>query len=71
MFTVYFEILKKRMRCTVHVARMIREVYSGFWWGKYGRKRTLGRSRHRWEDNIMTDLQEVGREHRLDWSGSG
>jgi len=23
-------------------------------------KRPLGRSRHRWEDNIKTDLQEVG-----------
>ena len=28
----------------------------GFWWGKI----PLGRPRHRWEDNIKTDLQEVG-----------
>jgi len=28
--------------------------------GKAGRKRPLGRSRLRWEDNIKTDLQEVG-----------
>jgi hypothetical protein len=27
---------------------------------KPGRKRTLGRPRHRWEDNIRVDLQEVG-----------
>jgi hypothetical protein len=24
------------------------------------RKRSLGRPRHRWEDNIKVDLQEVG-----------
>ena len=28
--------------------------------GKPGRKRPLGRTRHRWEDNIKMDLQEVG-----------
>jgi hypothetical protein len=28
--------------------------------GKSGRKRSLGRPRHRWEDNIQMDLQEVG-----------
>ena len=28
--------------------------------GKPERKRPLGRSRHRWEDNIKMDLQEVG-----------
>jgi len=27
--------------------------------GKPGRKRPLGRPRHRWEDNIQMDLQEV------------
>jgi hypothetical protein len=38
-------------------------------------KRPLGRPRHRWEENIKMDLQEVGVEggggHRLDRSGSG
>ena len=29
--------------------------------GKPERKRPLGRSRRRWEDNIKMDLQEVGR----------
>jgi len=28
--------------------------------GKPEGKRTLGRPRHRWEDNIKIDLQEVG-----------
>jgi len=28
--------------------------------GKPERKRPLGRPRHRWEDNIKMDLQEVG-----------
>jgi len=30
-------------------------VYTGCWWGK----RPLGRSRHRWEDNIKMDLHEM------------
>ena len=34
--------------------------------GKPGRKRPLGRSGHRWEDNIKMDLQEVGCEG-VDW----
>ena len=28
--------------------------------GKHEGKRPLGRTRRRWEDNIMMDLQEVG-----------
>jgi hypothetical protein len=31
-------------------------------------KRPLGRPRHRWEDNIRMDLQEVGCECE-DWTG--
>jgi hypothetical protein len=35
-------------------------------------KSPLGRPRHRWEDNIQMDLQEVVREgYGLDWAGSG
>ena len=34
--------------------------------GKAEGKRALGRPRHRWEDNIKVDLQEVGYEVR-DW----
>jgi hypothetical protein len=34
--------------------------------GKPERKRPLGRPRHRWEDNIKRDLQEVGGDC-VDW----
>jgi len=34
--------------------------------GKTEEKRPLGRSRHRWEDNMKADLQEVGFEG-MDW----
>ena len=39
--------------------------------GKPDVKRPLGRPRHRWEDNIKMDLQEVGWEvgNGLDLSG--
>jgi hypothetical protein len=40
------------------------EVHTGFWWGDL-REGELGRPRHRWEDNIKMDLQEVG------WGGMG
>jgi len=33
-------------------------VYIGLWWGNRGK--LLGRPRHRWEDNIKMDLQELG-----------
>jgi len=44
-----------------HVARMgeMRDVYRVLVWKPEG-KRPLGRSRHRWEDKIKIDLQEVG-----------
>ena len=34
---------------------------TGFWWGNLSE-----RPRHRWEDNIKVDLQEVGGENGLD-----
>jgi hypothetical protein len=34
-------------------------VYAGFLVGKPKGKRPLGRSRHRWEDSIKMDLQEM------------
>jgi hypothetical protein len=34
--------------------------------GKYEGNRTLGRPRHRWEDNIEMDVKEVGCEG-MDW----
>jgi hypothetical protein len=35
------------------------EVYTGFWWGNV-RETSLGRPRHRWEDNIRMNLWDVG-----------
>jgi hypothetical protein len=35
-------------------------MYIGFWWESQ-KERSLGRPRHRWEDNIKTDLREIGR----------
>jgi len=54
-------IKSRRMRWAGHVARMgdRRGVYRVLV-GKPKRKRTLGRYRLRWEDNIKMDLQEVG-----------
>ena len=50
----------RRMGWVGHVARMgeRRGVYR-FMMGKSEGKRLLGRPRHRWEDNIKMDLQEV------------
>ena len=55
-------IKSRRMRLAGHVARMEegRGVYKVLV-GKSEGKRPLGRPRHRWEDNIKIDLQEVGR----------
>ena len=38
--------------------------------GKPEGKRTLGRSRRRWENNIKVNLQDVGWDNGLDWFGS-
>jgi hypothetical protein len=50
-----------RVRWAGHVARLRkrRGVYMVLV-GKPEGKRPLGRARHRWEDNIKVDLQEVG-----------
>jgi hypothetical protein len=51
-----------------HVALKGREeVYTG----KTEGKGPLGIPRHRWEENIILDLQEVGWGYGLDYSGSG
>ena len=55
-------IKSRRMRWAGHVTRMeegrgVHKVLVG----KPAGKRPLGRSRHRWEDNIKMDLEEVGR----------
>ena len=60
-------VISRRMRSAGHVAllgedRGVQRVLVG----KPEGKRPLGRPRHRWEDNIKMDLQEVGR-GRGDW----
>jgi hypothetical protein len=39
--------------------------------GKPEEKRPLGRARHRWEDTIKINIQEVSWGHGLDRAGSG
>jgi hypothetical protein len=58
--TVVRVIKSRRMRWTVHVARMGEErvVYRVLVEKPEG-KRPLGRPRHRWEDNIKANLQGV------------
>jgi hypothetical protein len=49
------------MRWAGHVARVCKgEVCIRVLVGKPEGKRQLGKLRFRWEDNIKTDLQEVG-----------
>jgi len=62
-------IKSRRMRWAVHVARMGEEsgVYRVLV-GKPEGKRSLGRPRLRWVDNIRTDLQELGCGY-MDWIG--
>jgi len=54
-------VIKFRLRWAGHVARMgdRRGVYRVLM-GKPEGKKPLGRPRRTWEDNIKTDLQEVG-----------
>jgi len=54
-------VKSRRMRWAGHVARMgeRRDVYRVLV-GKPEGKRPLGRTRHRWEDNIKMGLQEMG-----------
>jgi hypothetical protein len=57
----------RRMRWAGNVTRMAGiEECTGCWWGRPEGKRPLGRPRHRWEDNIKMDLQEVGGDG-VDW----
>jgi hypothetical protein len=62
-------IKSRRMRWAGHVARMgeNRNVYR-LLVGKPEGKRSLGRARHRWMDNIKMDLLEIGFSV-MDWIG--
>ena len=60
-------VIKSRMRCAGHVARMgERKGEYRVLVGKHEGKRSLGRAGRRWKDNINMDLQEVGR-GGMDW----
>jgi hypothetical protein len=61
-------IKSRRMKWAGHVARMGKRrcVYRVLV-GKLEGRKPLGRPRHRWEDNIKMDLQEVGC-GGMDWS---
>ena len=60
-------IKSRRMRWAGHVARVgeMRVLYRDLV-GKREGKRPLGRPRHRWEDNLKMNLQEVGCEG-MEW----
>jgi len=54
-------VKSRRMRCAGNVARMGQgRVVHRVLVGRPEGKRPLGRIRHRWEDNIKMDLQDVG-----------
>ena len=58
---IVWVIKSRRMRWAGHVARMGEgRVVHRVLVGKPEGKRPLERPRRRWEDNIKTDLQEVG-----------
>jgi hypothetical protein len=58
---IVWVVKSKRMRCAGHVARVEKETgVHRVLVGKPERKRPLGRSRRRWEDNTKMNLQEVG-----------
>jgi len=60
-------IKSRRMKRVGHVVCMwVRKGVDRVLLGKSEEKRPLGRPRHRWEDNIKMDLQEVGCES-MDW----
>jgi hypothetical protein len=61
-------IKSRRMRWVGHVARMgeRRSTYKVLV-GKSEERNPIGRSRHRWEDNIKTNLQLIGALTGLSW----
>ena len=58
---IVWEIKSRRLRWAGHVVRMEEEM-SAFKivTDKPTGKRTLGRPRRRWEDNIRMDLEDIG-----------
>jgi hypothetical protein len=65
-------IKSRRMIWAGHVARMgVKRSAYMILVGRSEGRRPRGRPRRRWEDNIKTDLQDVGWRHGLDRAGSG
>ena len=55
-------IKSRKLRWAGHVARMEegRRVFKILTGKPTGKKKPLGRPKHRWEDNIRMDLEEIG-----------
>jgi hypothetical protein len=70
--TIVQVMKSRRMRWVAHVAHMGegRGAYRGLVENPEG-KRPMVRPRHRWEDNINMDLQEVGVWTGLSWLRTG
>jgi hypothetical protein len=69
MTRAHFNMMKSRkMRWAGHVAHMVEKRNAcRVLMGRQQGKRPLGRSSHRWEDNIKMDLREMGWDS-IDWS---
>ena len=61
------QIEKDDMRGACSMYEREEKYIQGCFGGKPEGKRPLGRHSSRWEDNIKTNLQEVGWGHGLDW----
>jgi len=59
------QIKKNEMSCTCGAYGERRAVYR-ILVGELEGKRPLGRPRHRWENNIKINFQELGWEHGMD-----
>jgi hypothetical protein len=58
--SIIIVIKSKRMRWAGYVARIgTRSMRIGYWWENPERKRSLGRPKRRWMDNIKIDLREI------------
>ena len=62
-------IISRRLRLTDHIGRMEerRSVFK-ILTGTPTRKKSLGRPRHRWKDNIRMDVKQVDERTILEWT---
>jgi hypothetical protein len=66
----YYVFIFALVRCITYVKYMISIGYR-ILLGRPEENKPLWRPRRKWEDNIKMCLQDVGRGHGLDWTGSG